>query len=357
MVRRRHKAFEHSSRRGKRRPSILRAVFTQTVDLSSLGQGVSSHAPAAGNSTAICGSTDGAIGWLRATECWTTNPWAVAGAAHLLQVGSALIAWSAPLRKRWCDRCLIVVTADARRLLRGQSLRRSPARPLAGRPLITTKVPQGPRGFRDQQRGIDRRACRRWPRSSRSSCRGRTKGVVVRGATSLPERPRKEIIVTGARSRRSAGRRPFRRSTRPCSGRWRRWAAAAAAISPISRTTTCSAARSAQLPRRRAAGRGSNDRGRRPRPAGSWRRRVCRVILGEPGPLLATPAGVCRTAPSAHGVNVFHPRAWKLLPRVMLPEDALHGQNEVRFFVSGQGDATSLSPLASAPAQGRDGGA
>ena len=41
---------------------------------------------------------------------------------------------------------------------------------------------------------------------------------------------------------------------------------------------------------------------------------------------------------------------------VMLPEDALRrGRNEVRFFVvSGQGDATIFSPLASAPAQGRD---
>ena len=56
-------------------------------DLSSLGQGVSTHAPAAATRPQRVGRRR-AIGWLRATECWTTDPWAVAQARqrYLLQI-------------------------------------------------------------------------------------------------------------------------------------------------------------------------------------------------------------------------------------------------------------------------------
>ena len=148
---------------------------------------------------------DGAIGWLRATECWTTDPWAVAQARqrYLLQVAMVdrLVGRLVARLKETglYDRCLIVVTADhGVCFLAGQSLRevgKATCPEIMPVPLVM-KLPAGPRGVVSDRNVESIDILPTMAQVLQVELPWKAEGVSALDP-SLPERPRKEIIVTG----------------------------------------------------------------------------------------------------------------------------------------------------------------
>ena len=272
---------------------------------------------------------DGAIGWLRATECWTADPWAVAQARqrYLLQIAMVDRLVGRLIRRLketgLYDRSLIVVTADhGVCFLPGQSLRsvgKATCPEIMPVPLVM-KLPGGPRGVVSDRNVESIDILPTIAQALQVELPWKTEGGSALDP-SLPERPRKEILVTGgtqpplrweaafpekdaALQRMLAGMgsgarqfradQPARRTARP----------------PVER-----------LPHGGRAGwAGRTDRGRRPRAARSVRAASAVSSRGKAaGPFVAAPPGVRgrgrqRRRPR-RDANVFHRRPGRLFHR------------------------------------------